>query len=83
MKAERLERLQALLLRQQHEFAESLVGQTMEVLLEKPGRMPGQLIGRSPWLQSVNLDANGLQIGDITRVKINATGPNSLFGTVA
>ena len=83
VKAERLERLQALLLRQQHEFAESLVGQTMEVLLEKPGRMPGQLIGRSPWLQSVNLDANGLQIGDITRVKINATGPNSLFGTVA
>ncbi|AQS62809.2 tRNA (N6-isopentenyl adenosine(37)-C2)-methylthiotransferase MiaB [Rhizobium rhizogenes] len=83
VKAERLERLQALLLRQQKEFAESLVGKTMDVLLEKPGRMPGQLIGRSPWLQSVNLDAKTLKIGDIVHVRITATGPNSLFAEVA
>ena len=83
MKAERLERLQALLLRQQKEFAESLVGKTMDVLLEKPGRMPEQLIGRSPWLQSVNLDAKTLKIGDIVNVRITATGPNSLFAEVA
>ncbi|WP_421400761.1 tRNA (N6-isopentenyl adenosine(37)-C2)-methylthiotransferase MiaB [Agrobacterium fabrum] len=83
VKAERLERLQALLLRQQKEFAESLVGTTMDVLLEKPGRMPEQLIGRSPWLQSVNLDAKTLKIGDIVNVRITATGPNSLFAEVA
>ena len=83
VKAERLERLQALLLKQQYEFAQSLVGKTMDVLLEKPGRMPGQLIGRSPWLQSVNLDANDMKIGDIIHVRITATGPNSLFAEVA
>lgn len=83
VKSERLERLQALLLKQQHEFAASLVGKTMDVLLEKPGRMPGQLIGRSPWLQSVNLDANDMKIGDIIHVRITATGPNSLFAEVA
>lgn len=83
VKAERLERLQALLLKQQNEFAQSLVGKTMDVLLEKPGRMPGQLIGRSPWLQSVNLDANDMKIGDIIHVRITATGPNSLFAEVA
>ncbi|WP_323687991.1 tRNA (N6-isopentenyl adenosine(37)-C2)-methylthiotransferase MiaB [Rhizobium sp. AN69] len=83
VKVERLERLQALLLRQQKEFAESLVGKTMDVLLEKPGRMPEQLIGRSPWLQSVNLDAKTLKIGDIVNVRITATGPNSLFAEVA
>ncbi|MDQ1197382.1 tRNA (N6-isopentenyl adenosine(37)-C2)-methylthiotransferase MiaB [Agrobacterium sp. SORGH_AS 787] len=83
VKAERLERLQSLLLKQQNEFAQSLVGKTMDVLLEKPGRMPGQLIGRSPWLQSVNLDANDMKIGDIIHVRITATGPNSLFAEVA
>ena len=83
VKSERLERLQALLLKQQQEFAQSLVGKTVDVLLEKPGRMPEQLIGRSPWLQSVNLDANALKIGDIIHVRITATGPNSLFAEVA
>jgi tRNA-2-methylthio-N6-dimethylallyladenosine synthase len=83
VKSERLERLQALLLKQQQDFAQSLVGKRMEVLLEKPGRMPGQLIGRSPWLQSVNLDAKALKIGDIVNVRITATGPNSLFAEVA
>jgi len=83
VKAERLESLQALLLKQQNDFAQSLVGKTMDVLLEKPGRMPGQLIGRSPWLQSVNLDAKNMKIGDIIHVRITATGPNSLFAEVA
>ena len=79
VKAERLERLQALLLKQQADFATSLVGQTIDLLLEKPGRMPGQVIGRSPWLQSVNVDAKTSQIGEIIRVRIIGTGPNSLF----
>jgi tRNA-2-methylthio-N6-dimethylallyladenosine synthase len=83
VKTERLARLQALLLEQQQAFMQSLVGRQMDVLLEKPGRMPGQLIGRSPWLQSVNLDAMSSQIGDIIRVRITAAGPNSLFAEVA
>ncbi|MCJ8520421.1 tRNA-2-methylthio-N6-dimethylallyladenosine synthase [Pseudorhizobium tarimense] len=79
VKAERLERLQSLLLKQQAEFAKSCVGKVIDLLLEKPGRMPGQLIGRSPWLQSVNVDAKPSQIGDIIPVRIIGTGPNSLF----
>ncbi|MDR7143600.1 tRNA (N6-isopentenyl adenosine(37)-C2)-methylthiotransferase MiaB [Rhizobium sp. BE258] len=83
VKAERLERLQALLLKQQQEFAESCIGKTIDLLLEKPGRMEGQLIGRSPWLQSVNVDAKASQIGDIIKVRITGTGTNSLFAEFA
>ena len=83
IKAERLERLQTLLLKQQQEFAESCVGKTIELLLEKPGRMSQQLIGRSPWLQSVNVDAKASQIGDIINVRITGTGTNSLFAQFA
>ncbi len=83
VKAERLERLQALLLNQQQEFAESCIGKTIDLLLEKPGRMEGQLIGRSPWLQSVNVDAKASQIGDIIKVRITGTGTNSLFAEFA
>ncbi|HEV7436378.1 MAG TPA: tRNA (N6-isopentenyl adenosine(37)-C2)-methylthiotransferase MiaB [Pseudorhizobium sp.] len=79
VKAERLERLQSLLLKQQAAFAKSCVGKVIDLLLEKPGRMPGQIIGRSPWLQSVNVDAKPSQIGDIIPVRIIGTGPNSLF----
>ena len=83
VKAERLERLQALLLKQQAQFAKSCVGKVIDLLLEKPGRMPGQVIGRSPWLQSVNVDAKTSQIGDIIQVRISGTGPNSLFAEPA
>ncbi|CAN7237570.1 tRNA (N6-isopentenyl adenosine(37)-C2)-methylthiotransferase MiaB [Pararhizobium sp. LjRoot238] len=82
VKAKRLERLQTLLLKQQHAFAEQCIGKTIDLLLEKPGRMPGQLIGRSPWLQSVNVDAKSSQIGDIVSVRITGAGPNSLFAEV-
>ena len=82
VKAERLDRLQALLLRQQQQFSEGCVGKVIELLLEKPGRLPGQLIGRSPWLQSVNVDAKASQIGDIINVRITGTGTNSLFAEV-
>ena len=79
VKAERLERLQALLFRQQGEFALGCVGKEIDLLLEKPGRKPGQLVGRSPWLQPVNIDAKGSKIGDIIKVRITDAGPNSLF----
>ena len=79
VKAERLEKLQALLFRQQREFAAGCIGKEIDLLLEKPGRMPGQLVGRSPWLQPVNVDAKTSEIGDIIRVRITDAGPNSLF----
>lgn len=79
VKSERLERLQALLFRQQREFARTCIGKEIDLLLEKPGRMPGQLVGRSPWLQPVNVDAKTSEIGDIIRVRITDAGPNSLF----
>jgi tRNA-2-methylthio-N6-dimethylallyladenosine synthase len=76
---ERLQRLQALIARQQREFQESLVGKEMDVLIEKPGRRPGQKVGRSPWLQPVILDETLGEIGDIVRVRIGHTEANSLF----
>jgi tRNA-2-methylthio-N6-dimethylallyladenosine synthase len=79
VKSERLERLQALLFQQQREFARTCIGKEIDLLLEKPGRMPGQLVGRSPWLQPVNIDAKASEIGDIIRVRITDAGPNSLF----
>ena len=79
VKAERLERLQAMLRAHQTEFAEACVGRAIDLLLEKPGRRPGQLIGRSPWLQPVIIDAKSSQIGEIVKVRITQTGTNSLF----
>ncbi|WP_176086629.1 tRNA (N6-isopentenyl adenosine(37)-C2)-methylthiotransferase MiaB [Martelella sp. HB161492] len=78
VKTERLARLQALLTRHQREFAASCVGREMDILLEKPGREDGQLIGRSPWLQSVVVLGGDAAIGDMVRVRITAAGPNSL-----
>ncbi len=79
-KSARLTELQALLFVQQQEFARSLVGTTMDVLLEKPGREAGQITGRSPWLQSVILDEMPGRIGDIVQVRITKAGTNSLHG---
>lgn len=79
VKSQRLERLQALLRKHQSEFAESCVGAQIDLLLEKPGRLAGQLIGRSPWLQPVIVDANPSQIGEIIPVRITQAGTNSLF----
>ncbi|WP_373488353.1 tRNA (N6-isopentenyl adenosine(37)-C2)-methylthiotransferase MiaB [Blastomonas sp.] len=77
---ERLQRLQALLNEQQHAFNAQAVGQRMQVLLERPGRKHGQLVGKSPWLQSVHVIAEGAKIGDIIDVDIISAGPNSLEG---
>ena len=79
IKDERLQRLQALLRSQQMEFAESLVGKRISLLIEKPGRNAGQLVGRSPWLQPVIVDETAGRIGDIVDVRITDTGANSLF----
>jgi len=77
---ERLSRLQASLNRQQAEFNAATVGRTTQILLERKGRHPGQLIGKSPWLQSVVVTAPELSIGDLVNVDIISAGPNSLAG---
>ena len=76
---ERLQRLQALLNAQQLAFNRAAVGRRTRVLLERPGRKPGQLIGKSPWLQSVHLET-AAAIGEIVDVEILSAGPNSLAG---
>jgi tRNA-2-methylthio-N6-dimethylallyladenosine synthase len=76
----RLARLQALLNDQQLAFNAATVGRTVDVLLERQGKRPGQLVGKSPWLQSVHLDASGAAIGDIIRVRVMQALPNSLAG---
>ncbi|MDX8498201.1 tRNA (N6-isopentenyl adenosine(37)-C2)-methylthiotransferase MiaB [Mesorhizobium sp. VK4C] len=83
VKDERLQRLQALINEQQQSFIASLVGRTVSTLIEKPGRRPGQKVGRSPWLQPVIVDDKAGGIGDIIDVRITKTGPNSLFAELA
>ena len=80
VKKDRLHRLQALVTRQMGDFNRACVGRTLPVLAEKPGRNPGQLIGRSPYLQSVHLEASPEQIGKLLAVRIDSVGPNSLSG---
>ncbi len=78
VKSERLAKLQDLLRQHQGEFNEACLGKTFPVLLEKPGRFEGQLVGRSPYLQPVHLVANSSQIGEIVDCKVDSVGANSL-----
>jgi tRNA-2-methylthio-N6-dimethylallyladenosine synthase len=80
VKAERLARLQALVEAQQRAFNQACLGRTLDVLLEKPGRLAGQLVGRSPYLQPVNVIAPAARIGTIAPVRVVEIGRNSLFG---
>src|SRR5665647_593965 len=80
---ERLHRLQAVIARQQRDFNVSFVGRTVDVLLEKPGRVPGQLVGKTPYLQTVQVMAPPEAIGTIRPVTITGTGTNTLFGEFA
>jgi tRNA-2-methylthio-N6-dimethylallyladenosine synthase len=78
----RLRRLQALIEEHQSDFAVSMVGREIDLLIEKPGRESGQKVGRSPWLQPVIVDEKAGEIGDIVQVRINRAGPHSLFAAV-
>ncbi|GLK81613.1 tRNA (N6-isopentenyl adenosine(37)-C2)-methylthiotransferase MiaB [Methylopila turkensis] len=82
VKDERLRRLQALIAAQQAAFARSLVGRRIDVLLDRPGRHPGQLAGRSPYLQPVQIVAPGAAIGDVVSAVVTDVGANSLFAAL-
>jgi tRNA-2-methylthio-N6-dimethylallyladenosine synthase len=82
VKTERLAQLQDLLKAQQYRFNQDCLGRTLPVMFEKPGRHPGQIVGRSPYLQSVHVTAGDGLIGAIVPVAIVAAGHNSLGGVL-
>jgi tRNA-2-methylthio-N6-dimethylallyladenosine synthase len=82
IKVERLSRLQGMIDRYQAAFNARAHGMTFQVLFERPGRHPGQLVGRSPYLQPVQVTAPTDMIGEIAPVRIVEIGPNSLFGVL-
>jgi tRNA-2-methylthio-N6-dimethylallyladenosine synthase len=79
-KADRLRRLQDRLNADQATFNATCVGRTASVLLERRGRREGQLVGRSPWLQAVHVEAPDSLLGRFADVALTAAGPNSMAG---
>jgi tRNA-2-methylthio-N6-dimethylallyladenosine synthase len=82
VKAERLERLQEAIERHQAAFNARCVGRTFDVLFEKTGRHAGQIVGRSPYLQPVQVVAPQTLVGTCASVTVTAAGANSLFGAL-
>jgi tRNA-2-methylthio-N6-dimethylallyladenosine synthase len=82
VKEERLARLNALIDEQQRAFNAAQVGKVLPVLFEKPGRHPGQLSGRSPYLQAVHVDGPERLIGQIVPVRIDVAHKMSLGGVL-
>jgi len=78
---QRLATLQDRIIAHSLAFNRSKVGADTQILLDRKGRVPGQMIGKSPWLQSVHLDTDAA-VGDIIDVTLIAAGPNSLAGAV-
>ena len=83
VKTERLQRLQAVIDANQAAFNRACRGRSFSVLFERPGRYSGQLVGRSPYLQPVQVDAPASLIGEIAPVTVTEIAANSLFGVLA
>ncbi len=81
-KDDRLQRLQKFLYQQQKDFNESKIGKILSVLLEKPGKHPGQLVGKSEYMQSVIVENPQSKIGDVVNVMIKSATQNSLHGEI-
>ncbi len=79
---ERLAALQVRVEAQRQAFNAATVGRTLDVLIERPGRHPGQVTGKTPYLQQVQLEGSAELIGTVQRVAIVAIAPNSLFGSL-
>jgi tRNA-2-methylthio-N6-dimethylallyladenosine synthase len=82
VKTERLAALNEQITTQMREFGKAVVGRTLEVLIDKKGRMPGQVGGRSPYLQAVHMDGPERLIGTVQPVLIVAGGNNSIEGKI-
>ena len=83
VKAERLARLKALVDGQRDAFNQAMLGQSVDVLFEKPGRRSGQIGGKTQWLHAVHVDGPQEFIGQIARVRIIEVGVNSLYGRLS
>jgi tRNA-2-methylthio-N6-dimethylallyladenosine synthase len=83
VKADRLETLQQLLNAQQLAFNKASEGQVMDVLIERRGGRPGQVAGRSPYMQAVNLEASEDLVGSIISCRVTEARQNSVVGVVA
>ena len=83
VKTARLAELQKLLLGQQHRFDDAQIGRTMPVLFEKNGQRPGQIMGRTPYLQPVHVTAGEELVGQVRNVAITRRTANSLHGALA
>ena len=81
MMDERLQRLQARIAEHSLAFNRASIGRETEVLIDRKGRHPGQMIGKSPWLQSVHLQTDA-PLGAIVPVTLLSAGPNSLGGAI-
>lgn len=82
VKDARLKELQELLLSQQAVFNASKIGQKMKVLITEKGRRQGQIMGKSPYLQSVFLEGDESLIGKLVEVEIIGSGPQSLASII-
>ena len=78
---ERLQRLHDRINTHQIAFNRASIGRETEVLIERKGRYPGQMIGKSPWLQSVHVESDAAP-GDIVQVTLASAGPNSMSGSL-
>ncbi|MCY3984410.1 MAG: tRNA (N6-isopentenyl adenosine(37)-C2)-methylthiotransferase MiaB [Roseovarius sp.] len=83
VKSDRLRKLQELVRRQQNAVQHAMIGREVDVLFEKPGRLPGQMVGKSDHLHAVHVNDEFVRIGDLSRVRIVASMSNSLEGRIA
>ncbi len=83
VKGERLTALQELVNRQQVAFNRAAIGRVMPVLFDRPGRRPGQLLGRSPYMQAVHAEAGEDRLGTLAEVRVTGAHANSLSGCLA
>ena len=79
-KERRLGLLQAAIAETQLAFNRTTVGRTLSVLMERPGRRPGQLIGRTPYMQSIHASLPEGMLGQLVDLVVESAGPNSLAG---
>ena len=75
-----MQRIQALITEQQQAIQNAMVGRDLKVLIEKPGKFDGQMVGKSEYLHAVHVADAGTGVGDIARVRIVESGANSLAG---
>ncbi|MCY4480163.1 MAG: MiaB/RimO family radical SAM methylthiotransferase, partial [Rhodospirillales bacterium] len=81
--AGRLSRLQRLLDEQKRRFNASMVGRTLPVLFERRGRRPGQVAGRTPYMQWLHVEGDEALIGTVAEAIVTDASPNGLAGVLA